>query len=130
MLGPAAPIPAATPAGGERYAGKTSEALGVGLRISGNGRYVARMHVSYDVTCSDGARGARRTDLLDLRIDRHGRFGFEGSYTVRADKSKNRVRMHGTVSRRRASGSFVVNAKRKKVRCHSGRIVWHARAVS
>jgi hypothetical protein len=124
MAASALPAPAATPSGGTRYTGKTSEGLGVRLRVSASGGYVASMHIRYDVHCSDGA------DLYDLRIDGHGRFNFAGTYTVRRDGSRNRVRMHGRISRRRASGSFVLTGKRKKVHCRSKRVSWHARAVS
>jgi hypothetical protein len=130
LLASAPPVLGALPAGGARYSGKSSERLGVKLRLSGDGRYVARMHIRYRVRCSDGARGAPTTDLFDLRIDRHGRFRFNGSYTGRVDNSKNRVRMRGTVSRRRATGSFRLSAKRKRVRCHSAKVRWHARLAS
>jgi hypothetical protein len=130
MAASALPAPAATPSGGTRYTGKTSEGLGVRLRVSASGGYVASMHIRYDVHCSDGAVGAPSTDLYDLRIDGHGRFNFAGKYTVRRDGSRNRVRMHGLFSRRRASGSFVLTGKRKKVHCRSKRVSWHARAVS
>jgi hypothetical protein len=126
----ARPAFAAMPAGSASYSGKTSERLGVKLRIASDGQYVARMHIRYRVTCSDGARGAPTTDLFDLHIDGHGRFGFNGTYTGRVDKSKNRVRMHGRVSSRRATGTFTLKAKRKKVRCHSANVRWHARLAS
>ena len=118
------------PSGGARYSGDTSERLGVKLGISGDARYVAHMHIRYRVSCSDGARGAPTTDLFDLRIDRHGRFAFTGTYTGRVDGSKNHVRMHGRVSRRRATGTFSLKAKRDKVRCHSRKVRWHARLGS
>jgi hypothetical protein len=130
VLALAASALAAMPVGGAHFSGKTSERLAVTLRVSGDGRYVARMHIRYRVACSDGATGASTTNLFDLRIDRHGRFRFDGTYTGRVDKSKNRVRMHGTVSRRRATGTFSLKAKRKKVRCHSARVRWHARLAS
>jgi hypothetical protein len=118
------------PAGGARYSGKTSEGLRVNVRVSGDGRYVAHMRIRYRVTCSGGAKGAPSTDLFDLRLDRHGRFRFKGTYTGRADKSKNHVHLRGSVSRRRATGTFSLTAKRKKLSCRSGRVVWHARLAS
>src|SRR4051812_14119862 len=121
---------AARPVGDARYSGKTSEGLGVSVRVSRGGGYVARMAIRYHVKCTDGARGTPVTDLFDLRIDADGGFGFDGTYTGRVDKSRNHVRMHGTISRQRASGSFRLTAKRGKTRCHSGRVRWHARAVS
>jgi hypothetical protein len=130
LLALAPPVLAAMPSGGARYSGKTSERLGVRLGISSDAHFVARMHIRYRVKCSDGARGAPTTDLFDLRIDRHGRFAFNGTYTGRVDESKNHVRMHGRVSRRRATGTFSLTAKRNKVRCHSGKVRWHARLGS
>jgi hypothetical protein len=130
MLVPAARATAALPAGGASYAGRTSEGLAVRLHVSARGGYVAHMHIRYRVRCADGARGAPVTDLFDLRIDGHGRFHFTGSYTGRADGSKNHVRMRGNISRRRATGTFVLSAKRKGVHCQSARIRWHARATS
>ena len=118
------------PAGGSHYAGQTSEHLGVTLRVSGDGGYVARMRVRYRVKCADGARGTPSTSLFDLKVDSHGRFGFNGTYTGKVDKSRNRVKLHGKISARRAAGTFVLAAKRKKVRCNSARISWHARVAS
>jgi hypothetical protein len=130
MLAAAATAVAAAPNGAARYAGSTSQGLAVRLRVSADGGYVARMHIRYRVRCSDGASGAPVTDLFDLRIDRHGGFGFHGTYTGRSDKSKNHVRMHGKVSRGRAAGSFLLTARRNKVHCRSARIAWHAHATS
>jgi hypothetical protein len=121
---------AAMPAGGARYAGRTSEHLRVTLRVSGDGAYVAHMRIRFRVKCDDGARGRPSTDLADLRIDRHGGFEFDGTYTGKVDRSRNHVRLQGTISARRASGTFKLTAKRKKVRCHSARITWHARVAS
>lgn len=122
--------PGRLPSGGTRYAGHTSERLPVTLRVAAGGGRVAHMHIRYRVRCSDGARGAPFTDLSDLRIDRHGRFAFTGTYTGRTDGSKNRVELHGTISESRATGTFALSARRKSVRCHSGRVSWHARAAS
>lgn len=121
---------ASMPARGARYSGKTSEGLRVGLRVSGDGRYVAHMQIRYRVTCAGGATGTPSTELFDLRLDRHGRFRFRGTYTGRVDGSKNHVHLRGSVSRRRATGSFSLTAKRKKLHCHSGRVAWHARVAS
>lgn len=121
---------AAAPAGGARYAGTDSDGLPVHLRVSHGAGYVARMTIRYRVTCDDGAQGSPTTNLFDLRIDRHGRFRFNGTYTGHADGSKNHVHMHGRISRRRASGTFVLDGKRGKVRCRSSHVTWHARVNS
>jgi hypothetical protein len=124
------PALAARPVGGERYSGKTSERLGVTLRVSPDDRYVAHMRIRYRVKCDDGASGTPSTSLFDLHLDRHGGFQFNGTYTGRVDRSKNRVRLRGTVSKLRATGTFRLTAKREKVSCRSARITWHARVAS
>jgi len=121
---------AALPSGGAHYAGKTSEDLGVTLQVARDGHYVGRMRIHYHVKCADGARGAPSTTLFDLHLNRHGRFGFKGTYTGRVDDSKNHVTLRGRVSAHRASGTFKLTAKREKVRCNSARVRWHARVGS
>lgn len=131
LLAMAAPAAARVPAGAH-YAGETEEGHRVALRVSDDGRYVARLRIVYDVTCDNGAEGTPSTTVFDVPIRRRGRFSYKGTYTGREDGSRNRVTLSGRVRRTVARGTFVLRAtgtpegSDEKVHCRSQEVSWRA----
>jgi hypothetical protein len=127
----ASPAAARLP-GDAHYLGETEEGYDVGLRLGESGRYVARLRISYDVSCDNGAEGTPSTTVFDVPLRRRGRFSYKGTYIGREDGSKNRVTLRGRVTRRVARGTFLLVATGRpegsdeKVRCKSETVSWRA----
>lgn len=116
--------------GGARYEGKTAKGEDVRLRLSGDGRRVARLRIHYRLTCDDGRTGRTYTTIMNARLrgDRHT-FSARGSYRGSADDSRNFFSVSGRVSKRGASGTFRLRneaAGDDGGECTSGRLRWSA----
>jgi hypothetical protein len=118
--------------GGAQYAGATSDGGAVQLRLSGNGRLVARMRVHYTVHCNNDRTGTTYTTIMNVRIRNGATFSGRGSYTGAADQSLNKFKVDGLISKRHASGTFSLTATGSggstghSVTCKTGRLRWHA----
>jgi hypothetical protein len=118
--------------GGARYVGETEEGRDVTVRLGDSGRYVARLRISYRLTCDNGAEGTPSTTVFDIPIRDRGRFSYKGTYRGREDGARNRVELRGRVTRRVAKGTFLLTATGRpegsdeKVRCQTQRVSWRA----
>jgi hypothetical protein len=117
--------------GGAQYAGATSDGGAVQLRLSGNGRLVARMRIHYTVRCDNDRTGTTYTTIINVRIRHATAFSGRGSYTGAADKSLNKFKVSGALTKRHASGTFSLVATGPAgtgdtVTCKTGRLRWHA----
>ena len=118
--------------GKAQYSGQTSDNSTIRLRLSGNGKRVAKLRVYYKVTCSDGHSHTTYTDVLNLRLGRGGKFAGKGSYIGSGDGSKNSFKVAGTVTTKKAKGSFALTASGKDpttgsaVNCKTGSLTWSA----
>jgi hypothetical protein len=114
--------------GRAKYVGKTGGGESVQLRLTHDAKRVARMRIHYRIRCSDKHSEETYTVVYNVRVhNRH--FRSAGSYTGSRNGSTNRYKVVGTLSRRRASGTFRLTNVAKRVRCHTGRLRWHARRV-
>jgi hypothetical protein len=115
-----------------RYSGQTSDNSTVRLRISNDGKRVAKLRIFYKVTCDDGRTNTTFTDVLNLRVHKHGKFAGQGTYTGSGDGSKNSFKVAGTVSKKKATGSFSLTATGtdqqtgKTISCQTGPLTWSA----
>jgi hypothetical protein len=122
-------IPAAWAASSLRYATAKDATTKVSLRVTHDRRLVTRMTISYRVSCDNGGSATRSTLLRRLPVTRSGRFAFSGSYVGSQDGSDNHVRLHGTVTRKRASGTFKLRATKGSLHCQSKTVHWRAHRV-
>ena len=133
-LGAAASADARLP-GGARYAGETEEGRDVSVRLGESGRLVARLRISYTLTCDNGAEGTPSTTVFDIPIRDRGRFSYKGTYRGREDGARNRVELSGRVTRRVAKGTFQLTARGRpegsdeKVVCRTELLSWRAERV-
>ena len=129
----AAPLVAsAALAGGAKYAGKTDDAGAVTLRLNGDASRVKRMRIHYTVTCDDGRSGKTYTDILNPRIRSDRTFRGSGTYQGSGDGSQNKFKVAGTISKRKASGTFSLTATSDStsdgttLHCKTGKLTWKA----
>jgi hypothetical protein len=117
--------------GGARYAGQTADGGSVQLRLTGDAKRVASMRIHYTMRCGTGHTESY-TDILNAPVRGGKKFTSKGSYTGTSDRSLNRFKVHGALSRQKASGTFSLvytgkaNAKGGSVTCKTGRLRWHA----
>lgn len=113
--------------GRAKYVGKTSDGGSVQLRLSHDAKRVARMRIHYTLHCPGGKKSKTYTVILNARVHHSRSFGSAGSYTGTSDKSKNKFRLSGILSKRRAAGTFTLTNVHGKTRCSTGKLRWHAR---
>jgi hypothetical protein len=127
----AAPVAAAAALpGGARYAGQTSDAGAVMVRLTGDAKRVKRMRISYTVTCDDGRSGDTYTDILNPRVRSDHTFAASGTYTGSGDGSQNDFKVAGKLYANKAKGTFSLTATSTvsgaTVRCKTGKLTWSA----
>ena len=128
-------VTAAWAQGAVRYVGKKHGKVVVSLRVAPASAMVTRMTIRYRVTCDNGGSATRSTQLTNLRINHSGHVAFHGSYKGTQDGSTNHVTLRGTVTRKRAVGTFKLKAvgvdaaSGGRVRCHSATVRWRAKRV-
>src|SRR4051812_35528887 len=93
----AAPAALGALPGGAKYAGTTSDAQAVTLKLSGDGTRVKRMRIHYAVDCTNGQSATTYTDILGARINKSHGFSAAGTYTGSQDHSKNTFHVSGKV---------------------------------
>jgi hypothetical protein len=118
--------------GGARYAGKTDDGHSVTLRLTSDAKRVKRMRIHYVVNCDDGRTGGTYTDILNPRIRSDNSFKGSGTYEGSGDGSTNKFHVAGTISKRRAKGTFSLTATSDgdqggTLRCKTGKITWTAK---
>ena len=118
--------------GGTKYAGKTADGHAVTLRLTSDGTRVKKMRIHYLVSCSDGRSGNTYTDILNPRVKKDGSFKGAGTYRGTGDGSDNSFHVAGTITKRKASGTFSLTAtsaagQGPELRCRSGRVTWSAK---
>ncbi len=119
--------------GGAKYAGKTDDGGAVTLRLTGDAKRVKKMRIHYTVTCNDGRSGDTYTDILNPRIRSDNTFHGSGTYKGSGDGSDNAFKVSGTVSKRKASGTFSLTAtsdagaQGSRLRCKTGKLTWSAK---
>jgi hypothetical protein len=114
--------------GGARYVGDTDDGGAVFLRLNANATRVKRMRIHYTVTCNDGKdRKPTYTDVLDARLKKDGTFSGSGSYEGSQGHDLNRFKVAGTVTKRRAHGTFSLTSSAGDVRCKTGKLTWSAK---
>ena len=109
----AALVPAVASGGGPKgatYAGETTGAMAVVLKMSADGQRIARLRINYVSRCSNGGETSTYTELRGVRVRERGRFSARGEYRGSGDGSRNRYSVSGTVGRRSAKGSFTLTA--------------------
>jgi hypothetical protein len=86
------------------------------------------MRIHYTVTCNDGKdRKPTYTDVLDARLKKDGTFSGSGSYEGSQGHDLNRFKVAGTVTKRRAHGTFSLTSSAGDVRCKTGKLTWSAK---
>jgi hypothetical protein len=116
-------------AGGAKYAGQTAAGSAVTVRLSGDGKSVKRIRISYKVTCDDGQpRDPTYTDIVGAPLRRDGSFSGSGQYQGSIVKDTNRFKVSGKLFARKGSGTFSLTAtgsgQGPKVRCKTGKLAW------
>jgi hypothetical protein len=125
-------LAAALPGGG-KYAGKTDDAQAVTLRLTSDAKRVKKMRIHYTVTCNDGRSGETYTDILNPKIRSDHSFRGSGTYKGSGDGSENAFKVTGTVSAKKASGTFSLTATSESeaqgetLRCKTGKLTWSAK---
>jgi hypothetical protein len=117
-----------------KYVGKTSQGASVQLRLSHDAKRIARMRIHYKLRCDNKSTVETYTVINNPRVRAKRHFGAAGTYTGTSDKSKNKFKVTGTLTRRRAHGTFSLNsvvkrADGRRVHCQTGDVRWHARRV-
>jgi uncharacterized protein with FMN-binding domain len=121
--------------GGTRYEGKTADGNPVKLQLSRNAKFVSTIRIDYKVTCDNGGSGKTYTRVRKAAINSQHRFTGSGKYEGTDDGSTNTFKVKGTVSRKRASGTFTLTSKGSDpdtgdaVVCKTGLLRWHAARV-
>ena len=119
--------------GGAKYAGKTDDEQVVTLKLTSDAKRVKKMRIHYTVTCNDGRSGDTYTDILNPRIRSDHTFRGSGTYTGSGDGSENKFKVAGTISKRKASGTFSLTAtsdsatQGETLRCKTGKLTWTAK---
>jgi hypothetical protein len=125
-------VAAALP-GGAKYAGKTDDDQAVTLRLTSDARHVKRMRIHYTVTCDDGRSGDTYTDILNPKVRSDHTFRGSGTYKGSGDGSENAFKVTGTISARKASGTFSLTATSDSsaqggaLHCKTGKLTWSAK---
>jgi hypothetical protein len=125
-------VAAALP-GGAKYAGKTDDDQAVTLRLTSDAGRVKRMRIHYTVTCDDGRSGDTYTDILNPKVRSDHSFRGSGMYKGSGDGSENVFKVAGTISARKASGTFSLTATSDSgaqggtLRCKTGKLTWSAK---
>ena len=114
--------------GGAKYLGETGDGGAVMVRLSGDATKVKRMRIHYTVTCNDGKdRKPTYTDILAARLGGSGKFNGSGSYQGSEGKDLNTFKVSGSVTARRAHGTFSLTSTAGDVRCKTGKLTWSAK---
>lgn len=118
--------------GKAQYSGQTSDHSTVRLRLSNSGKRVAKLRIYYAVNCNDGKSHTTYTDVLNLRLAKNGAFAGKGSYIGSGDGSKNKFKIAGKVTTKKATGTFSLTASGtdpttgQTVDCKTGSLTWSA----
>jgi hypothetical protein len=120
--------------GSAKYSGKTDDDRSVSLRLTRDAKLVKRMRINYEVTCNDGRTGRTYTDILNAKIRSDRTFRGSGSYKGSGDGSINKFRVTGTISKRKATGTFSLTATSEgdqgdTLRCKTGQLTWTAKRL-
>ena len=118
--------------GGASYAGKTDDGRSVSLRLTSDAKRVKKMRIRYEVTCDDGRSGTTYTNILNPKIRSDRTFRGSGTYKGSSDDSENTFHVAGTISKRKASGTFSLTATSDAgdgttLRCKTGKLTWSAK---
>jgi hypothetical protein len=118
--------------GAARYAGKTNHSGAVTLRLTADAKRVETMRIRYKLICDDDQTSHTYTDILNAKVRRDGSFKSSGTYKGTTDNSKNKFHVAGTISKRKASGTFSLTETNESgqgdtIRCKSGRLTWTAK---
>src|SRR5438045_843230 len=125
----AAPAALAALPGSASYAGTTSDANPVTLKLSGDGTRIKRMRISYHVDCGKGRGTDTYTDIRQAQIHKNHGFSASGTYTGSKDGSKNKFSVSGKVWNKTAHGKFSLTATGttsdgSKLKCKTGKLTW------
>ncbi|GAC1316924.1 MAG: hypothetical protein NVSMB25_03600 [Thermoleophilaceae bacterium] len=113
------------------YKGPTSQGTDIGFQLSNDAKRVAKLRITYRVTCDDGTSATTYTDILNAKITAR-KFGGQGVYRGQRDGSTNTFQIKGSLTRRSAQGTFTLSATGKTsagrdLHCMSGTVSWTAR---
>jgi hypothetical protein len=118
--------------GSAKYAGQTDDGQAVTLRLTSDAGRVKKMRIHYTVTCNDGRSGDTYTDILNPKIRSDHSFKGSGTYKGSGDGSENAFKVAGTISAKKASGTFSLTATSTSeaqgdtLRCKTGKLTWKA----
>jgi hypothetical protein len=114
-----------------QYTGTTSDNTAVRLRLSGDGKRVAKLRIFYTVNCDNGQAHKTFTDIFNLGIGKHKAFSGSGNYTGQQDGSRNNFKISGRVGASSAKGRFSLKATdaANTVHCNTGTVSWTADRV-
>ena len=114
-----------------QYTGTTSDNTAVRLRLSSDGKRVAKLRIFYSVNCDNGQAHKTFTDIFNLAIGKRNAFAGSGTYQGQQDGSSNNFKISGKVGASRARGRFSLKATdaAKTVHCNTGTVSWTANRV-
>jgi hypothetical protein len=117
--------------GKARYTGTTSDNTAVRLRLSSDGKRVAKLRIFYTVNCDNGQAHKTFTDIFNLGIGKRSTFSGSGTYQGQQDHSTNDFKISGKVGASSAKGKFSLKAtdETKTVHCNTGTVSWTASRV-
>ena len=123
---------AAAGLGKAQYTGTTSDNTAVRLRLSSNGKRVAKLRIFYTVNCDNGLAHKTFTDIFNLAISKRKTFGGTGTYQGQQDGSTNNFKISGKVGSSSSKGKFSLKATdaSKTVHCTTGTVSWSANRVN
>jgi hypothetical protein len=120
--------------GGARYAGSATGGRPVLMRLSPNGQSVTSLRIKYAAYCDDFSpprKTVTYTQIMNIPLQASGAFKASGTYKGSVDQSTNKFTVAGTVSARKARGTFSLTGTSPRsdgavTRCKTGAVHWHA----